>query len=165
MALEIVVAEAGALVATVPDPLEARRRREVDALHSELMRAEARLDRALRARHEPAPPADAARAEVVAALLPTLDNLELALQRAQPPALHEGLRMTLRELARTLAEFGLGEHRPEPGARFDPKVHEALARRDGDGREECVVVELLRTGYSLDGRLLRPALVNVAGTL
>ena len=46
------------------------------------------------------------------------------------------------------------------GKPFDPNEHEAVMQEDGDG--EPVVADILRTGYRLKGRVLRPAMVKVA---
>ena len=48
-----------------------------------------------------------------------------------------------------------------PGDPFDPTLHEAVLREDGDG--EQVVVEVLRPGYRWNGNLIRPAMVKVKG--
>jgi molecular chaperone GrpE len=49
------------------------------------------------------------------------------------------------------------------GAVFDPNVHEAVMHEEGEGEGEPEVVEVLRTGYLFKGRVLRPAMVKVAG--
>jgi molecular chaperone GrpE len=51
-----------------------------------------------------------------------------------------------------------------PGAAFDPREHEAIANVVGTGRREGEVVELVRRGYRLRDRVLRPALVAVAAS-
>ena len=46
---------------------------------------------------------------------------------------------------------------------FDPNEHEAVVREDGDGSDEQIVAEVLRTGYRFNGKLLRAAMVKVRG--
>lgn len=106
--------------------------------------------------------------ELVARLLPVLDNLERAL--ASPPAgeadraLREGLALVHRQFLEELRRAGL---RPVPavGEPFDPSVHEAVETVEtveaGGAAAETVVDELLR-GYWFHDRLLRPAMVRVA---
>ena len=54
-----------------------------------------------------------------------------------------------------------GVERIEPqGKPFDPNEHEAVLHEDGDG--DPVVTDIMRTGYRLKGRVLRPAMVKVA---
>ncbi len=46
---------------------------------------------------------------------------------------------------------------------FDPNVHEAVVHEEGDGTDEQIVTEILRTGYRFNGKLLRAAMVKVRG--
>ncbi|MDR1546224.1 MAG: nucleotide exchange factor GrpE [Deltaproteobacteria bacterium] len=100
-------------------------------------------------------------------LLPVLDNLNLALSYADPAApavkaLAEGVRMTLKGCLDLLAEHGLAEVRAERGQAFDPNLHEALGQEpDAELPDKAVTREVAR-GYSLYGRLIRPAKVLVA---
>jgi len=100
---------------------------------------------------------------VVAALLPVLDSFDQAFaHQAQTPGeeqLLAGVRGTFHQLMDILAGEGL-EMVPGVGEDFDPEVHEATAvASSGDG--PLVVAEELRRGYTLKGRLLRPAMVVV----
>ena len=100
---------------------------------------------------------------VVIGLMPTIDTLEAALTtEAETPAekkLLDGVRSTLELLLSTLSKEGL-ETISTVGAPFDPEVHEAvLAPEPGDGR--LIVTQEMRRGYTLNGRLLRAALVAV----
>jgi molecular chaperone GrpE len=100
---------------------------------------------------------------VAMGLMPTLDTLEAALTtEAETPAdqkLLDGVKGTLDLLLDTLAKEGL-ETIPTVGAEFDPELHEAvLAPEPGEGR--LIVSHEMRRGYTLQGRLLRAALVAV----
>jgi molecular chaperone GrpE len=91
-------------------------------------------------------------------LLTVADNLERALRHAgADDPLRAGIELTLGDLRSQLAQEGV-EPIPALGRPFDPNLHEAVAV-DGSGGEE--VVEVVQTGYTLDGELLRPARVVV----
>lgn len=105
---------------------------------------------------------------VIEELLPTLDHLEMALLAAQEhgeggTALAEGVWMTYRQLLETLGRFGLQVISGE-GEVFDPQKHEALEAEEvapGDPIEGTVT-GVLRKGYMLHDRVVRPAQVRVA---
>ena len=91
--------------------------------------------------------------------LEALDSIERAI--AMDPALAEGLAAVLQQMEAILARHGV--HRiGEAGERFDPERHEAVAVRTTDQVPDRTVVEVMRSGYALDGRVLRPAEVAVA---
>jgi len=101
-------------------------------------------------------------AEAIRELLPVVDNLERALQSSgELDDLKRGVEMTLRQLFEVLRRFGLREI-PALGARFDPHLHEAVARREEEGVVEPTVVAEYQRGYWLNERVLRPAMVVVA---
>ncbi len=99
-------------------------------------------------------------------LLPGLDNLALGLNAARQPGadlkvLTAGVDMVLTQLKTALAAHGLKEINPA-GQAFDPHQHEAISHQaDPQVPEEHVLV-VVRTGFSLNGRLLRPASVVVS---
>ncbi len=99
-------------------------------------------------------------------LLPAVDNLALGLAAAKQPnadlkTLTGGIDMVLAQLRSALASHGLKEINPL-GQPFDPHQHESLSHQpSGDVKEEHVLT-VVRTGYSLNGRLLRPAAVVVS---
>jgi molecular chaperone GrpE len=104
---------------------------------------------------------------VVAALLPTLDNLERAIDAAQThgaenSALLEGLTQVHSQFRRTLMEFGLQEVIANAGQPFDPNLHEAINQVASHEHAEGHVVEQFQRGYKLADRLLRPARVVVS---
>lgn len=101
-------------------------------------------------------------AAFLAGLLPTMDNLERALEiGGSEVSLREGMELTRRDLLAFLEAQGIQVLDPK-GERFDPSRHQALAHEVVPGFEEGVVVEVYRKGYSFEGRLVRPALVKVA---
>ncbi|GEA16470.1 protein GrpE [Moorella sp. E308F] len=106
-----------------------------------------------------------ANARLIESLLPILDNLELALAAAagaEKQALETGVEMTLRQLQEILAREGLMPV-AALGQPFNPELHEAVAREETPEPDKInLVVEELRRGYTLHGKLLRPAMVKVA---
>ncbi|CEP68237.1 GrpE nucleotide exchange factor [Moorella glycerini] len=106
-----------------------------------------------------------ANARLIESLLPVLDNLERALAAAagaEKQALETGVEMTLRLLKEILSQEGLMPV-AALGQPFDPEVHEAVAREETPELDKInLVVEEFRRGYTLHGKLLRPAMVKVA---
>jgi molecular chaperone GrpE len=96
-------------------------------------------------------------------LLGVKDTLEmgLAVEGASVESLLEGSNATLKMLASTLERFGIAEVDPA-GEPFDPELHEAISMQPSDDVEPGSVVAVVQKGYTLNGRLLRPAMVIVA---
>ncbi len=108
---------------------------------------------------------EAANADLVAKLIPVLDDLELALQHAvetdEAGGLAEGLRMVHGKFMETLKKEGLEEINPE-GSPFDPQACEAMMSVPSADHEDCTVLQVLKKGYRWRGKLLRPAMVTVS---
>jgi molecular chaperone GrpE len=137
--------------------------RERDELNDQLLRKRAEFSnfrkRVERERQQAGTDAVAA---FLAGLLPTLDHLELALEQGgNEAALREGVELTRRDFLAYLEAQGVEIFDPK-GQRFDPGKHQALSHEVVPGFEEGTIVEVYRKGCSLDGRLVRPALVRVA---
>ena len=97
-------------------------------------------------------------------LLAVKDSLEMGLEAgetADAEALLEGKRATLKLLATSLQRFGIETIDPE-GEPFDPQFHEAMTLQPSADVEPGSVLKVVQKGYSLNGRLLRPAMVVVA---
>ena len=96
-------------------------------------------------------------------LLAVKDTLEmgLAVEGASAESLLEGSTATLKLLGSTLERFGIVEVDPA-GEPFDPEYHEAISMQPSDDVEPGSVVTVVQKGYTLNGRLLRPAMVIVA---
>ena len=98
------------------------------------------------------------------ALLPAIDNLELALKHAAcdpKSGVVQGVEITLKELQRTLEKFGLAKIEAR-GKQFDPTVHHAMVQVERGDMEEKMVAEELRPGYFYYDKVLRPSLVAVS---
>jgi molecular chaperone GrpE len=98
---------------------------------------------------------------LVEQLLPVLDSFELALGALDDAEekVRKGVELVYAELLGVLEKAGL-ERIDAAGKPFDPNEHEAVLHEDGDG--EPVVTDIMRTGYRLKGRVLRPAMVKVS---
>jgi molecular chaperone GrpE len=98
---------------------------------------------------------------LVEQLLPVLDSFELAMGALDvaDESVRKGVELVFAELIAVLERAGL-ERIDAGGQPFDPNEHDAVLQEDGDG--EPVVSEILRTGYRLKGRVLRPAMVKVS---
>ncbi|HYU87500.1 MAG TPA: nucleotide exchange factor GrpE [Candidatus Bathyarchaeia archaeon] len=98
-------------------------------------------------------------------LLTVKDELDLALAKAretkQNPVLLEGVGMIQKRVQNIMSKEGV-ERIPSAGSMFNPDYHEAALRVVSD-EEEGTVLEEVRTGYLLKGRVLRPSIVKVAG--
>ena len=95
---------------------------------------------------------------LVAQLLPVLDNFERAIAHGEGG---EGVELVFKELNAVLETAGL-EEVPGEGAPFDPQVHEAVESREDQSVTEEVVRAVHRRGYTMNGKLLRAAMVGVA---
>ena len=96
-------------------------------------------------------------------LLPVMDSLEAALGAggADAEALRAGVELTRKQLRSAFERTGVAEVNPEPGQRFDPHRHQAMATAESD-QEPNTVLSVLQKGYALHDRIVRPALVTVA---
>jgi molecular chaperone GrpE len=99
-------------------------------------------------------------------LLPVIDNLSLALAAAKAPNadlknLVGGIGMVQEQFKSALSTHGLKEVNPV-GQVFDPNQHESISSQPSKDIPEGSVVQVVRTGYTLNGRLLRPASVIVS---
>jgi molecular chaperone GrpE len=99
-------------------------------------------------------------------LLPALDAFDLAMTSvANLPSEHEkvkkGIELTYAQLRQVLEKAGL-ERLDPVGEAFDPNEHEAVMHVEDGQHDEPTVVDVMRAGYRLKGRTLRPAMVKVA---
>jgi molecular chaperone GrpE len=105
-----------------------------------------------------------ASADLIARLLPGLDDLHKALDH-KPEGIDEawarGLELSVRKLEEALRAHGL-ETIDAVGKPFDPAVHEAIGHEESSEHPEDTVVQELRRGYRIRDRVVRPALVKVA---
>ena len=144
----------------------ARARAEAESYLDDLRRLQADFDnyRKRTLREQTARTASASQA-LVARLLPVLDNFELAVSAAEQSRdfdrMLKGVEMVLGALREVLEGEGLVKIEAE-GKPFDPERHEAVIAVEHEGAEPGMVVDIIRAGYELGGKVLRPAMVKVA---
>lgn len=105
-----------------------------------------------------------ASAALIRDLLPVLDNLERAtahLPENCPEEFRRGLSLILQQLRGVFEQAGLRSVEAE-GAAFDPAVHEACAMVPTEDLPPNQVVDVIQAGYTMGGKLLRPARVRVS---
>ena len=100
--------------------------------------------------------------EAIAAMLPSIDNLERALDAADKAGVNDGLtdgvRMTLTTLLDGLKRFGF-EEVPSLGEQFDPELHNAVMHEAGE--EPGKILEVFQKGYRVKDKIIRYAMVKV----
>lgn len=133
-------------------------------MKEQLLRTQAEFDNfRKRTKREAQQLAETANKSLIESLLPALDNFERAL--ANPgnslDGLLSGIQMVRKHLMDVLASSGL-ERIEATGMPFDPHVHEAVATGEAGEVPDNHVMEVMQPGYSLKGKLIRPAMVRVA---
>ena len=94
----------------------------------------------------------------VGELLPVVDNLERALAAFEEG--DEGIELTLKSFMDVLKRFQVEQVAPN-GEPFDPELHQAMSMVPNPDMENNTVMEVFQKGYTLNGRLVRPAMVVV----
>jgi molecular chaperone GrpE len=99
-------------------------------------------------------------------LLAVADNLERSILSTQDEnvdvnAIKEGVEMTLKGLVDVFAKFSIEQIDPH-GEPFDPQLHQAMSMVENPEVEANTVIAVMQKGYSLHGRLIRPAMVMVS---
>lgn len=139
---------------------------ERDEYHDLLLRKTAELDnyrkRVDRERRELA---HAAATDLIQDLLPLVDDLERALDAdvdtATAGSYREGVELIHRQLLEVLDKRGVTPIE-STGQDFDPQLHQAVATDTSEGHRDGEVIDEMRRGYLLHGRLLRASMVRVA---
>ena len=104
--------------------------------------------------------------KIIQELLPVVDSLERALDASGDDndfvkAMREGIELTLSMFLKALAKFQIEPVSPE-GEPFDPAFHQAVSMIEQNSVEPNTVVHVMQKGYTLHGRIVRPAMVVVA---
>lgn len=149
-----------------PDELLATARKEAAANYDRYMRAVADLEnfrkRTARDKDELR---QFATAGVVEDIIPILDNLALGLaaakQQTDVKPIVDGIGLVLEQFKGTLGRHGLKEINPH-GQAFDPNLHDCISHQPSADIAEEKVSQVVRLGYTLNGRMLRPASVVVS---
>ena len=142
---------------------------ERDELKDKLMRALAEAENTRRRAERDRKDAEAYGGTKLARdLLSVHDNMERALEHADEGAREaaggviEGVELTRNELLSAFAKHKIEKVAPEKGEKFDPNLHQAMFEAPIPDAEPGTVIEVMQAGFTISGRLLRPALVGVA---
>ena len=141
-------------------------KKERDSLYDRLQRKQAEFDNyKKRIDREKSEFMQFAAADLMKELLNALDSFDLALKNAashqDAQSMLRGFELIYKQLQDTLTRFGL-KPIDAKGKEFDPHFHQAVSTQVTDEVEENTVIDEMRKGYLLNGRLLRPAMVTVA---
>ena len=99
-------------------------------------------------------------------LLPVIDNLERAIEfsdkeNEQLKPVLEGIEMTVKSFNDAVSKFGVEIVNPQ-GEQFNPEFHQAMSIQPSNDVAPNTVLAVMQKGYTLNGRLLRPAMVMVS---
>ncbi|MDP3703626.1 MAG: nucleotide exchange factor GrpE [Candidatus Omnitrophota bacterium] len=141
-------------------------RQEVQQAKEQSLRTLAEVDNTKKRLHrEKEELAKYAAEAMVLGLLPIVDSLDQALvavdQQSDPQAVIKGIHLIYRQLLGLLEKEGV-KRIPTVGERFDPHKHEAVAQVETDGTPDDTVTEEIQVGYTMYGKVIRPAIVKVA---
>ena len=144
----------------------ARLRAQVDELKDEVLRGRADLDnQRKRAERDRESAHKYGLERFIHELLPVKDSLDLGLKAAlaatEVASLTEGMAMTIRMFDDFFEKLSIQQIHPE-GERFDPEFHQAMTMEEASHVVPGTVTRVMQSGYLLNQRLLRPALVVVA---
>ena len=138
-------------------------KQERDSLYDRLLRKQAEFENyKKRVDRERTEFVQFASSELMKELLNALDSFELAIKNsAADEQTSHGFKLIYKQLLDTMGRFGLKPIEAK-GQKFDPNFHQAVTTTPTKEVEESTILDELRKGYLLNGRLLRPAMVNVA---
>lgn len=141
---------------------------EVEDLQNRLLRTQADFDNfRRRSRQEREDLTQFATSGLVSELLPIVDHFALALQAdttlSEDHPMVKGVGMMYKQFLGVLEKAGLQVMETTPGDAFDPKRHEAVVSEVVEEQEAGIVLQVLRSGFVLHGKVLRPAMVKVSG--
>jgi len=103
-------------------------------------------------------------------LLPVKDSMEMGIKAVQEieskdeatAKILEGMEMTLKMMTDAMAKVGIKEIAPDSGDDFNPEFHQAMTMQEIEGAKSNTIVTAFQKGYTLNDRLMRPAMVVVA---
>ncbi|OGV29901.1 MAG: nucleotide exchange factor GrpE [Legionellales bacterium RIFCSPHIGHO2_12_FULL_35_11] len=101
--------------------------------------------------------------KLIDGLLPVIDSIEQALQLSEKEknkAMHEGLELTMKLFLDAISKYNVDQINPV-GELFNPELHEAMSMQESDAKPNTIIA-VYQKGYTLSGRVIRPARVIVA---
>ena len=99
--------------------------------------------------------------KIIEALLPVVDSLEMGMQvEGDLDSIREGMGLTMQQFESVMEKFNIVAVNPQ-GEVFNPDLHQAMSMQPCDGQEDNTVSMVMQKGYTLNGRLIRPAMVMV----
>jgi len=147
--------------------LLAAKEEEIGRLQDRMLRMAAEMDNTRkRLEREKGEAISFANVNLIKDMLSVADNLERALQHSEGETevdapLLDGVKMTLKGFLDVLGRYGCVPF-DAVGKSFDPNFHEAVAQQESAEHEELTVLNEFQRGYTLNDRLLRPAMVLVS---
>lgn len=146
-----------------PRPELQKLKEERDSLYDRLLRKQADFENyKKRVERERTEFVQFASAELMKELLSALDSFDMAIRNASTDERTlQGFQLIYKQLLDTMSRFGLKAIEAK-GQKFDPNFHQAVSTTPTSAVEENTILDEMRKGYLLNGRLLRPAMVNVA---
>ena len=152
-----------ARIAELEQQLEASRKTEREAMlraHAEVENIRRRTEQDIEKAHK------FALEKFSNELLPVIDNLERAIEAAdrdneESKAMLEGLDLTLKTFLDAVSKFGI-EPVDAANVPFNPEVHQAMTMIESPDHSAGQVINVMQKGYTLNNRLLRPAMVIVS---
>ena len=103
---------------------------------------------------------------LLSSLLPVIDNFNMGMMAAEQDSgsmIYMGMQMVQKQLIDFLGEQGVTELTINKGDSFDPNLHEAISQEENEEVADGGVIRVMRKGYMIGDRLLRPANVIVSG--
>ena len=152
-----------ARIAELEQQLEASRKTEREAMlraHAEIENIRRRTEQDIEKAHK------FALEKFSNELLPVIDNLERAIEAAdrdneESKAMLEGLDLTLKTFLDAVSKFGI-EPVDAANVPFNPEIHQAMTMIESPDHSAGQVINVMQKGYTLNNRLLRPAMVIVS---
>ncbi len=141
---------------------------QADKFKSEMLRAQADMANVQRRAERDVSNARKFGAErLITDMLPVVDSLVRGLEAPevddpQVQNMREGMSLTLDLLNKTLTKHGVTIIDPQSGEAFNPELHEAMSMQQDPNAAANSILQVLQKGYSLNGRVLRAAMVIVA---
>jgi len=102
------------------------------------------------------------KAQVIRAILPAIEQMNMALEHAGDDAVVQGMEMALQALLQGLTECGVTTIEPQIGDVFDPQTHEAMMRQESENQDTDHIVIVMQPGFQLGDIVISPAKVSVS---